>query len=133
MAVKVLSKPIAASACEFNWSDVSQVIAKRTTQRKDVNIESMVNIRAMHKLEMAISGKVHQANIPKLDDFLDELVNNIIDKSGGHSGDDTEDPEPAPESDDDDNEYNVVDENVEELYELGGANPDLDRCVELHC
>lgn len=133
VAVRVLSKPIAASACEFCWSDVSQVITKKTTQRKNGNIEMMVNIRAMHKLEKSLSGKVLAGNIPKLDDFLDSMVNQLIDESGGLSGDDTEvTQEPEDEGSDDDEQYDVVSEDVEELYELGGTNPDLDQVVALH-
>lgn len=135
LAAKILSKPIAASACEFNWSDVSQVITKRTTQRKDTNIECMVNVRAMHKLEQAIHSKVLLGNIPKLDDFLDELVNEEIDTEG-KSGDDVADPEEVADAESSDDEYNLGDddeEEIEELYLLGEErNNDLERMVGQH-
>lgn len=133
VACKVLAKPIAASACEFCWSDVSQVISKRTTQRSDANIERMVNVRAMHKLEKNVNMHVMLGNIPKLDDFLDALVNDEIDKTGG-SGDDVPDAEEEDDADSSDDEaFDVVGEDVEELYELGGArNDDLESVVARH-
>lgn len=132
-ASKILAKPIAASACEFNWSDVSQVISKRTTQRTDLNIERMVNIRAMYKLSQSVDTKVLLGNIPKLDDFLDTLVNEEIEVTLG-TGDDVADPDALDDVNSSDDEYlDVVDEDAEELYELGGRrNAQLDDMVARH-
>jgi len=132
IAAKLLSKPISASACEFNWSDVSQVASKRTTQRSDANIERMVNIRAMYKLEQGLKSKVLLGNIPKLDDFLDLMVNDAIDQAEG--GVDVAEPEDLPENaeSEDDEQYNVVEDDIEELYELGGRNDHLDNMVAEH-
>lgn len=134
LATKILSKPISASACEFNWSDVGQVITKKTTQRSDANIEKMVNVRAMHKLEKTVDRKVLLGNIPKLDDFLDQLVNDEIDVVGGDGDDVPEAEELELEVDSDDDEYDVVDDDIDELYELGGAgcNQDLEADLDLH-
>lgn len=119
-AAKILSKPIAASACEFNWSDVSNVVTKRTQRLKDDNIEKIVNTRAMTRLEAALSRKVMLGNIPKLDDFLDTLVNDAI-ATSGHSGDDVADADELEEESESDDDLDVVgEEDAEEnLYELG--------------
>lgn len=53
---------------------MSQVITKKTNKRSDGTVEKMVNARAMHRLEQAVSRTVMLGTIPKLDDFLDELV-----------------------------------------------------------
>lgn len=136
LAMKILSKPIAASACEFNWSDVSQVISKRTTQRTDKNIERMVNVRAMYRLEQTVVEKVVLlGNIPKLDDILDEFINNEIEERGV-SGDDVADPEEqgGDHDSDDDEDLEISNDDIEEeLYELGGnRNDHLDAMVGMH-
>lgn len=122
VASKVLSKPISASACEFNWSDVGNVINKKTQRLGDAKIDAMVNIRAMHKLEQAVSKKVLLGHIPKIDDFLDQLVNDAIENSR-NGGDDVEEPdECADDSSDDDETYELEADDDGDLYELGEDN-----------
>lgn len=118
-AAKILSKPIAASACEFNWSDVSNVVTKKTQRLRDDTIEKIVNTRAMTRLEATLTRKVLLGNIPRLDDFLDMLVNEAITNTG-NSGDDVDEAEELEEECESDEELDVVDEEDEEnLYELG--------------
>lgn len=127
LAMKVLSKPVSASACEFLWSDVSQVITKKVQRLKDETIEKVINVRAMKKLERQSAWRVLQGNIPKIDDFLDSLVQEAIDGTEG-GGDDVAD---ADELEDDasgseDEDLDVVsDEEEEDLYELTEQNNDL--------
>lgn len=127
-ATSVLSKAVSASACEFNWSDVGNVVTKKTQRFTDAKIEKQVNVRAMKRLENAISGKVLLGNIPKIDDFLDTLVNKAIENCPG-GGDDVEDPEELGGDDcsDDDNEYDLEMDGEEELAEFsdGRINTDL--------
>lgn len=132
LATSILSKPISASACEFSWSDVSQVITKKANQRKDDNVERMVNIRAMYKLEDKVMRKVMLGNIPKLDDFLDSLVNAAISESGGHCGDDAPDVELESDHESEDDDLGVVDEDEDDLYELGARNADLEIVLAQH-
>ncbi|KAL1526984.1 hypothetical protein AB1Y20_015673 [Prymnesium parvum] len=61
----------------------------------------MVNIRAMHKLEEHVKGKVLLGKLPVIDDFLDELVNKEIAGAQGGSGDDVEDAAELAEDTDD--------------------------------
>lgn len=133
MAVRVLSKPIAASACEFNWSDVAHVIHKRTSTLSDSTIDKKVNVRAMHTLEKQLFRKVLIGNIPKLDDFLDTLVNEAIDECDG-AGDDVADVDVLHNDNDDDydEEYALMcDEDDVDEGECPAlnANTDLNEAV----
>ena len=128
-AVQVLSKCVSASACEFNWSDVGHVISKRTCALKDETIEKKVNARAMHKLDLAVDSKVLLGNIPKLDDVLDEFVNEEIARVGGLDDCDSDSEEEESQSSDDE-EYELVAEEEDPLYELGGGNQDLEMSID---
>lgn len=135
IAMDVLSKAISASACEFNWSDVGHVVNKRSQRLTDDKIDKKVNVRAMNKLNKNINGKVLLGGIPKLDDYLDSLVQEAIDNSS-NGGDDVAD---ADINDDnhaessDDEAYDVLAESEEPLYELGGAcNTDLQSAIQQH-
>lgn len=133
-AAKILSKPIAASACEFNWSDVSNVVTKKTQRLKDTTIDKIVNTRVMTlRLEASLKNKVMLGNIPKVDDFLDTLVNETMD-STGNSGDDVEEAEEldvSSESGDEDLDVIHQDEE-EELYEFSGE-PNESLPADLDC
>ena len=123
LAMRVLSKPISASACEFNWSDVSQVISKKTSRRSEAVVDRMVNIRAMNKLEQSVERKLILGHMPKLDDFLNDLVQEAIDSVEG-GGDDVGEAVELEEDSSDDEQYDVVCDDSDPLYELGGV------CVE---
>lgn len=133
---KVLSKAISASACEFNWSDVSHVVNKRRQRLADSTIDKIVNVRAMSRLEACLTGCVKPGNVPKLDDVLDELVNSAIQAAPG-GGDDVADVESADEDEfnsSDDEDLDVMgedsdDESANELYQLPTNNMGLENSV----
>lgn len=128
-AIKVLSKAISASACEFNWSDVGHVVTKQTTRFTDNKIDKIVNVRAMYKMGKAVNNKVLLGNLPKLDDFLDILVDEAISYTPG-GGDDVADAEQLVEDSSGDEDYDIVAEDEEPLYALGGGvNTGLDASV----
>ncbi|KAL1510798.1 hypothetical protein AB1Y20_007083 [Prymnesium parvum] len=132
-AMKVLSKCMSASACEFNWSDVGQVTTKKTNRLTNDRIESIVNVRAMHRLEKSIAtNKLLLGNLPKLDDFLDELVNTAIHTTEG-GGDDVPDAEGSEEDSDDDEDFDIVAEDEDPLYELSDRNAELEAAVLHQC
>lgn len=126
-ATCLLSKAISASACEFNWSDVSLVVTKKTNRLGDAKVDKLINVRAMNKLENMACGKVLMKGVPKIDDFLDALVNEAI-EDNGVSGDDVVDAEEldGDDSDDDDREYENLIAGEDPLYELGGRNAQLE-------
>ena len=117
-AADVLSKPISASSCECNWSDVGHIINKKTSRLGDSKINKIINVRAMHRLEKNVKQVVLLGNIPKLEDFLDELVNEAM-QTGGE-GDDVADVVVDWDESSDDEDFDVVAEDEEPLYELGG-------------
>lgn len=127
-ASSVLSKPIAASACEFNWSEVGSVVSKKTQRFTDAKIDKQVNVRAMNRLEKSISGKILLGNVPKIDDYLDQMVNEAIASSPG-GGDDVEDPEAMEDDDESDDDAYDLDMDSEEIAEFGEGriNDDLLR------
>lgn len=131
LAIRVLSKPISASACEFNWSDVSHVISKKSNRLSDKSIEAKVNVRAMHRLEESVDRKVLLGNIPRLDDFLDALVNEAIEHTA-NAGDDVPDAEELEEDSSDDEDYDVVGEVGEEDADIC-VNTDLEVSVGTLC
>ena len=105
------------------------MITKKTSRLKDNKIDAMVNIRAMQRLEGAIAGKVHLGNLPKLDDFLDSLVEDAIEKAGA-TGDDVDAPEELEANSSDDEDLDVVAQDEDALYELGGeCNSALDSLL----
>ena len=124
IAMRILAKPISASACEFSWSDCAQVISTKTSRRCEAVVDRLVNVRAMHKLEQKVDRKILLGHLPKLDDFLEELVNDAISGVDG-GGDDVGEAEELEEDSSDDEMYEL-DCEAEPLYELGGAMPDED-------
>lgn len=90
------------------------MVTKKTQRLKDDTIEKIVNVRAMHKLEKAVKAKVPRKNLPKLDDVLNEFVNEVMEKIGT-SGDDVGNAEDnEDESSDDDEQYELLNEDTEE-------------------
>ncbi|KAL1515060.1 hypothetical protein AB1Y20_004125 [Prymnesium parvum] len=125
LASKILSKAVSASACEFNWSDVGQVITKKANRWNDSTINKLVNVRAMHRLKEKFSDqKPMMKKIPTIDDMLDEFVNEVVD-SLGCTGDDVDDADEMNENEesisDDDEQYNLLDDDEEEMGEASGA------------
>ena len=123
--MRILAKPISASACEFNWSDCAQVISTKTSRRGEAVVDRLVNVRAMHKLELKVDRKIQLGHLPKLDDYLEELVNDAINGVDG-GGDDVGEAEELEEEDSSDDETYALDCDAEPLYELGGAMCDKD-------
>lgn len=101
---------------------MTQVVTKKTNRLLDEKIDKIVNIRAMHRLNKSINRKVLLGNLPKMDDFLDELVENAI-EDAGVDGDDVDEVSVAGDEDssDDDEEFDVVAEDEDALYEVGGV------------
>lgn len=130
VATRILSKAMSASACEFNWSDVGNVINKKTQRLKDGNIEKIVNTRAMHRLEQTVDGKVLLGNIPKLDDFLDDLVNDAITRTTGAADDDVDDVTTLEDDSSGDEDYDVVADDEDPLYELGNCNRNAEEAID---
>ena len=108
---------------------MGHVISKRTCALKDETIEKKVNARAMHKLDLAVDSRVLLGNIPKLDDVLDEFVNEKIARVGGLDDCDSDSEEEESQSSDDE-EYELVAEEEDPLYELGGGNQDLEMSID---
>jgi hypothetical protein len=78
VAVDILSKAAAASACEFNWSLVNSVERKgRPLQPASTN--ASVNVAANYKLQTSISRRGVCSNLPTLDQAIEELVNEAED------------------------------------------------------
>lgn len=73
----------------------------------------IVNIRAVHKLGKAVKGKIIPGNVPKLDDILDEFVNEVMERVGTN-GDDVAEAEDADDDESDDEQYELLDEEVNE-------------------
>lgn len=126
-ATTVLSKAVSASVCEFNWSDVSQVITKKTNRLADSTIEKIVNTRAMYRMEKSLHRAVLLGGIPKLDDVLDEMVNEVMETTG--ASDDVEDAEELQADSSDDESFDVVALEDDALYDFAGPNESLEQSV----
>lgn len=131
IAQRVLAQPVSASTCEFNWRDVGNVITKKTQRLRDDKLERMVNTRAMVKLNDTINRKVLLGNIPKLDDILEEFIQEAINNTE-NGEDDVADPDELSDGDqdDDDEAFDVVHE-AEAEDELGALGARVNADLEL--
>lgn len=90
----------------------------------------MVNTRAMHLLSKTVDGKIYDKRLPKLDDVLDQFVNEVMDKFNA-DGDDVDEADFEEEDDDDDEELEMENEDqFDELHEDMRVNANLDACFE---
>jgi hypothetical protein len=76
----VLSKPAAASACEFNWSAVGKVERKGRSMHP-ASTNRSVNVAANYKLEEAITRRGVCQRLPTLDAVIEELVEDAEDEA----------------------------------------------------
>lgn len=134
IAKRLLAQPVSASACEFSWRDVNNVVNKRTCRLGDEKIKKQVNTRAMIKLNDSLNGKLILGNVPNLDDVLEGFVQEAIDSSVG-GGDDVPDPEDVTSSDSDEDDEASLDllsgdVEEEEIGTLGeSVNADLEQAL----
>lgn len=109
---------------------MGNVVTKKTQRLGDIKLEKMINTRAMIKLNDSVKEKVLLGNIPKLDDVLEEFIQDAINNTD-NGGDDVADPEEAADDlEEDDEDLDVVGlaDGEEELAELGeNRNSDLER------
>jgi hypothetical protein len=81
VAVDVLSKAAAASACEFNWSAVNSVERKGRSSLLPASTNASINVAANHKMQASISRRGVNTYLPTLDQAIEELVNEAKDNA----------------------------------------------------
>jgi hypothetical protein len=79
VAIDVLSKAAAASACEFNWSAVSSVERKGRSSLLPASTNATINVAANHKLQVSISHRGVNTKLPTLDGAIEDLVMEVED------------------------------------------------------
>jgi hypothetical protein len=80
LAVDVLSKCCAASACEFNWSQVSRVERKGRARLAPATTDKAVNVHAMHHLGQAVK-RASPMGLPTMDDVIVSIVEDTEDSA----------------------------------------------------
>jgi hypothetical protein len=81
VAVDILSKCASASACEFNWSQVSRVERKGRASLKPATTNKSINVAASYQLEKSILSRGVCTNLPTLDAVICEVVDNDEDEA----------------------------------------------------
>ena len=119
-AVEVLSKPIAASACEFNRSDCGQRLTKKRASMHTETFDMIINTRAMLRLQKSVQSTLLHPKLPTLDDILDTMVNEAIAATPGACDDPDDDNYSVDSDSSDDSGYSVCAGDAgDTLYELG--------------
>lgn len=96
----------------------------------DSTIDKIVNVRAMHRLRTTFK-KTKSFQIPKLDDVLDEFINEEMERCGA-SGDDVEIADELEDTaSEDDEDYTLLDDEDDEDMSHMQVNSSLDN--SLYC
>ena len=81
VGVDVLSKAAAASACEFNWSQVSSIERKERGSLHTATTCACTNVAAMHHLNMQTERSGVDRNLPKLENVIEAVVESLEDEA----------------------------------------------------
>ena len=133
--IQITSRAAAASCCEFNWSDLDDIIGKRRTQLKTVTIEKLARNRAVSRLKSAVATMNCAATLPTLADCIDTEMQKVQARAGEatEAEDDIMDDESgsdislSEESDSDSEESEAdYDQGQESLTTVGSRYQDKD-------
>lgn len=81
LAVDVLSKPVSASACEFNWSLVSSIERKGRGGLQTSTTCATTNVAAMYKLEQQVRRRGVNRCLPSLDAVIERIIDEDEDEA----------------------------------------------------
>ena len=69
--IQLTARASAASCCEFNWSDLDDIIGKRRTQLNTETIEKLARNRAVHRLKKSVATIDCNKKLPTLELMID--------------------------------------------------------------
>ena len=72
VGVQLTARVAAASCCEFNWSDLDDIIGKKRTNLSTDRITKLVRNRAVHRLKQAVRRNDASATLPTLAEAIDK-------------------------------------------------------------
>ena len=69
--IQLTARASAASCCEFNWSDLDDIIGKRRTQLNTTTIEKLARNRAVSRLKKSVANNDPSNKLPTLAEVID--------------------------------------------------------------
>ena len=69
--IQLTARASATSCCEFNWSDLDDIIGKRRTQLNTETIEKLARNRAVHRLKKSVATIDCNKKLPTLELMID--------------------------------------------------------------
>jgi len=81
IAVKLLARTSAASACEFNWSTVALHQSQRRQKLLTASTNQEVNVAATYQLQRSLVRRGVDRKLPTLDAAIHDLVNEVEDNT----------------------------------------------------
>ena len=102
--IQLTARCAAASCCEFNWSDLDDIIGKKRTALKTETIEMLVRNRAVMRLKKSLKANDPCLTLPTLDDAIASITGDAQESAVGLSeaDDDNEESDDSDEESDDD-------------------------------